>query len=130
MFDVNIKIIEDLKNFITTVSGNREILNKFCANEKDFTRSRKLPFKKLTLLILKLCKKTLSIELENFFEEMGCSMSCSVSAFIQQRIKLEPVFFNLWNMILQRSYYYRYGDAVKRWKGHRVITVDGSSVAL
>jgi Transposase DDE domain len=130
MFDVNVKIINDLKNFITVVSEQRAILSKFCLGEKDFTRVRKLPFEKLALLILKLCKKTLSIELEDFFEQMGCCMPCSVSAFTQQRIKLEPMFFYLWNLVLNESYYFRHGDAVKRWKGYRVVAVDGSSISL
>ena len=130
MFDVNVKIIDDLKNFITIVSDERDILSKFCTGEKDFTRMRKLPFQKLTLLILKLCKKTLSVELEKFFEEMQCDMQCSVSAFTQQRSKLKAVFFHFWNAILQGSYYFHYGDAVKRWKNYRVIAVDGSSISL
>lgn len=130
MFDVNVKIITELKNFITIVAGNREILKRFCVSDRNFIRTRKLPFEKLTLLIAKLCKKTLSIELEKFFEEMGCSMNCSVSAFTQQRIKLEPVFFYFWNMVLQGSYYLHYGNAARRWKGYRVIAADGSSISL
>ena len=130
MFDVNVKIIADLKNFITNVSGDREILTRFTTAKTDFCRTRKLPFEKLILLILKLCKKTLSMEIEKFFEEMGCSMNCSVSAFTQQRIKLKPVFFYLWNRVLQASYYAHYGNAVKRWKGYRVIAADGSSISL
>lgn len=130
MFDVNVKIIAELKNFITMVAGDRMLLNKFCCSQTDFTRNRKLPFEKLTLLIAKLCKKTLSIELEKFFEEMDASMPCSVSAFTQQRIKLMPVFFYFWNMVLWKSYYLYYEDAVKRWKGYRVIAADGSTVSL
>ena len=130
MFDVNVKIIAECKNFIEIVAGNRDILKKFCVSEGDFTRNRKLPFEKLALLITKLCKKSLSVELEKFFEELGCSMSCSVSAFTQQRIKLEPVFFYFWNMVLWGSYYLYYGKEVKRWKGYRVIAADGSSISL
>lgn len=130
MFDVNVKIIAELKNFITIVAGNREVLKKFCVSDRDFIRTRKLPFTKLVLLITKLCKKTLSIELEKFFEEMGGTMSCSVSAFTQQRFKLEPVFFYFWNMVLQGSYYFHYGNAVRRWKGYRIIAADGSSISL
>ena len=116
MFDVNVKIIAELKNFITIVGTNREVLSNFCVSDRDFIRTRKLPFARLVLLITKLCKKTLSIELEKFFEEMGDSMCCSVSAFTQQRLKLEPAFFYVWNMVLQGSYYLYYGKAVRRWK--------------
>jgi hypothetical protein len=130
MFDVNVKIITELKNFITIVTGNREVLEKFCVSDKNFIRTRKLPFARLVLFITKLCKKTLSIELEKFFEEMGGTMNCSVSAFTQQRLKLEPVFFYWWNMVLWGSYYLHYGNAVRRWKGYRIVAADGSSVSL
>ena len=130
MFEANVKIIAELKNFITIVSDNRAVLEKFCVSDRDFIRTRKLPFSRLVLLIAKLCKKTLSIELEKFFEEAGCPASCSVSAFTQQRIKLEPVFFYCWNMILQGSYYLYYSNSIKRWKGYRVIAADGSSISL
>ena len=49
MFDVNVKIITELKNFITIVSGNRQMLEKFCVSDKDFIRTRKLPFARLVL---------------------------------------------------------------------------------
>ncbi len=130
MFDVNVKIIAELRNFITIVAGDRKILKEFCSSDKDFTRTRKLPFEKLALLITRLCKKTLSIELEKFFEEMDSSMTCSVSAFTQQRIKPEPVFFYFWNMVLWGSYYLYYRNNVKRWKGYRIIAADGSSISL
>lgn len=130
MFEANVKIITELKNFITIVSGNREILDKFCISERNFIRTRKLPFARLVLLITKLCKKTLSIELEKFFEEMGGLGNCSVSAFTQQRLKLEPAFFYFWNMVLHESYYIHYGNSVRRWKGYRIIVGDGSSISL
>lgn len=130
MFDVNVKIIEDLKNFIVLVANDRSILNSFCSSSKDFIRNRKLPFEKLVLFIARLCKKTLSIELESFFEQAGCSINCSVSAFTQQRIKLKPILFYFWNMLLWNSFYTYYGNAVKRWKGYRVVAADGSSISL
>lgn len=130
MHDTNVKIITELKNFISIVDENRSLLNGFCVSNKNFIRTRKLPFKKLVLLIIKLCKKTLSIELEKFFEEMGSSLHCSVSAFTQQRFKLDPVFFYWWNRVLWESYYHYYGNAVKRWKGYRIIAADGSSISL
>lgn len=112
------------------VCGDRQILQNFCLSHTAFTRDRKLPFGRLVLLITRLCKKTLSVELERFFDEIGGSMSCSVSAFTQQRIKLNPVFFYVWNMVLVGSYYLYYGNAARRWKGYRLIAADGSSISL
>jgi hypothetical protein len=130
MFEANVMILKELRDFVLTICNDRELLNYFSISEKDFTRTRKLPFDKLVLLIAKLCKKTLSVELERFFEEMGVDMSCSVSAFTQQRMKLKPVFFYLWNMVLQKSFYHHNANEVKRWKGFRLISADGSTVSL
>ena len=52
---------------------------------------------------------------------MGSTIYCSVSAFTQQRIKLEPLFFYHWNIVLWGSYYFYAGEQVKRWKGYRDI---------
>ena len=123
-------VIRELKEFLSTVKDNRELLDRFCRSEKDFTRDRKLPFDKLVLLIGKLCKKTLSLELEQFFEELGIKESCSVSAFSQQRIKLRSTFFYWWNIVLWSSYYHVCAKALKRWKGYRIIAADGSNVSL
>lgn len=130
MKEANLKIITRLKRFVTQVSGNRTLLDKFCVSDQAFVRNRKLPFGKLVLFITKLCKKSLSIELEKFFEEVDGTVHCTVSAFTQQRLKLKPVFFKCWNKLLQKSFYHHYGHAANRWKGYRIIAADGSSISL
>lgn len=130
MLSVNVKIIEELKNFLFLVSKDQQLLSVFRTSEKDFTRNRKLPFEKLVLLIAKLCKKTLSVEIEQFFEQINIDLPCSVSAFSQQRMKLDGLFFYWWNMVLWQTFYVLGGENVKKWKGYRVIAGDGSSVTL
>ena len=130
MFDANIKLIEELKEFVSIVSSDIELLEHFRHSPKDFVRSRKLPFVKLVLLIAKLCKKTLSVEIENFFTESGETKSYSVSAFVQQRVKLKPIFFCIWNKFLCSTWYHLNKDTVKRWKGYRVVAADGSNATL
>lgn len=127
---IGIKIISELKSFVSLISQDERSLNNFRKSNKDFTRNRKLPFERLVLLIVKLCKKTLSIELEKFYEELGEPEACSVSAFTQQRIKLKASFFAWWNRVLWSSYYYYSGTSIKRCKGFRVIAADGSNVSL
>ena len=127
---IGIKIISELKSFISLVAQDDNLLGNFRKSPEDFTRNRKLPFERLVLLIVKLCKKTLSIELEKFFEELGDPNSCSVSAFTQQRIKLKSSFFCLWNRVLWSSFYYYSRPDIKLWKGFRVIGADGSNVSL
>jgi len=130
MLDANIKIISELKSFIFLVLSDHKLLEKFSTSPGSFTRTRKLPFDKLVLFITKLCKKTLSVELEQFFDDWGCEYNCSVSAFVQQRLKLEPFFFCWWNMLLVNSFLHYYGNEVKRWNGYRVVAADGSNVSL
>lgn len=130
MFATNLKIIAELKQFISLVNEHPEVLKKFSSSDKDFSRERKLTFPRVVLLIGKLCKKTLSVELDKFFEELDLKLTCSVSAFSQQRRKLLPLFYKAWNEVLLLSYYFHYGNNVKRWKGYRLIAVDGSNVSL
>jgi hypothetical protein len=130
MFDANVKLIEELKEFVSIVSSDSELLSYFRCSPKDFIRSRKLPFEKLVLLIGKLCKKTLSVEIEDFFTDSGDSQSCSVSAFVQQRAKLKPLFFLLWSQFLCDIWQQLNKDVVKRWKGYRVVAADGSNATL
>lgn len=130
MLDANVKIIQHLKSFLIRVIDDPCLIRQFSQSENDFTRTRKLPFDKLVLLIAKLCKKTLSVELETYFAEINAPMPCSVSAFSQQRIKLEPSFFYCWNMVLWMNYYLHYGKRVRRWKEYRVVAADGSGICL
>lgn len=130
MLETNVKIIEELKEFISIIVQRPDVLKQFCNNESDFIRSRKLPFERIVLLIVKLCKKTLSVELEQFFEGINLQTSCSVSAFTQQRMKLNPEFYRVWNELLYCCYYHYYSKEVKKWKGYRLIAADGSNVSL
>jgi hypothetical protein len=84
------------------------------------------------LFIAKLCKKTLSHELDVFFaNDMSQSkVSCSVSAFSQQRHKLSSFFFEIWSKVLCESFYHYGQEQIKRWNGYRIIAADGSAISL
>lgn len=131
MFDVNIKIISELKSFLQICTNDSEVMALCRTSRSAFIRNRKLSFERLVLFIVKLCKKTLSVELDRFFEnELNDLRGCSVSAFSQQRGKLDHLFFQLWNEVLYRSFYHYGGDHIKKWRGYRIIAVDGTSVSL
>lgn len=130
MLVANIKIISALKEFLITVSENMAYKNLFRNAETDFTRKRKLSFDKLVLLIVQLSKKTLSVEIEKFFDNINVISSCSVAAFSLQRMKLNPSFFYSWNMVLWKNFYLQYGNNVKRWRGFRVLGCDGSNISI
>jgi hypothetical protein len=130
MLEANIKIISSLKDFLILVTSNNEYKDLFKMNKVNFTRSRKLPFETLALMIVKLCKKTLSVEIENFFSDLNTNLSCSVPSFCEQRMKLVPMFFYAWNKEFLNSFYQEYGSKVKRWNGLRVLGCDGSNISL
>jgi hypothetical protein len=130
MLESKVKIIDELHQYLNLVMNEQEILEKFTFSPGDLTRKRKLPLNILALFISKLCKKTLSVELENFFQEMGLEQSCTVSAFTQQRKKLQATFFQSWNDLLVLSYSYHCSNEIKRWNGYRMVAVDGSNISL
>lgn len=130
MFDVNLKIIYELRIFLDLVCSDKRLTRLFSVSEHDFTRSRKLPLGTLAILISKLCKKTLSFELDSFFTDLKLPNSCSVSAFSQQRMKLLPEFFDVWNKVLVDSFYSYSAGNDRRWKGYRLIAADGSNISL
>lgn len=129
MLEANLRIINELKLFLQMTVEDSNLLSVFSTSPGDFKRRRKLPFERLVLLIARLCKKTLSVELESFFAEFDLSLDCTVSAFCQQRKKLDPLFFKVWNILLCQAFY-TYSKNIKRWSRFRVIAIDGSNISL
>lgn len=128
MVEANVKIIEELKSFIKTVAEQPEIRELFTTQVGDFSRDRKLPMQKVVALIINFLKRSLSIELREFFDILGSPENgCTKGAFCLQRVKLKPLFFQLWNHFLVQGFYHHYGDAIQRWKGFRLLAVDGST---
>ena len=132
MSDVNLMILSELKSFLNICVCDTDVMDIFRKNKADFIRNRKLSFKDLILFIVKLNKKSLSVALDQFFEDelKDPARSCSVSAFSQQRIKLDHLFFQVWNEVLYESFYFHAADQVKKWRGHRVVAADGSAISV
>lgn len=125
----NLSIIRGLKDFIDHVFNDRTLLSSFSMVENAFTRKRKLTFDKLVLFIINLNKRSLSLELESFFQEIDLP-SCSLSAYCQQRIKLDPIFFYYLNKVLIIHFNQAMEGKINRWKGYKLIAVDGSNLSL
>jgi hypothetical protein len=76
---------------------------------KDFTRRRVLTFNLLVILIVYALKRSLSVELQDFFARFySGERTCSKQAFCSRRAKLKPVFFHDWNQILVEGFYQQY----------------------
>ena len=131
MIDANLKIISELKEFLKLVVEDPKLREVFFSKQQDFTRNRKLSFEKLILFLINLSKKTLSVELKEFFDLLLVSeLRCTKSAFSQQRQKLHHCFFKIWNELLTSCFYHYYQDHVKRWQGFRLWGIDGSTLYL
>lgn len=131
MVKANLEIIEELKNFLTLVSSDPEIRKLVTESKNDFSRERKLPLERIAGIIINMPKRSLSIEIQEFFEGLENGLeSCTKGAFSLQRTKLKPLFFQTWNKWLVENFYSAYGNRVKRWQGFRLLAGDGSTVYL
>jgi len=120
-----LQIIERITNFLECGKSNP----KYKRSSKDFTRDRKLNFTRVVLFIMNLPKKSLSVELDDFYRLLGKDKEiCTKSAFSQARKKLRHVFFIDWTEALLRFYYE--SCKAKRWKGFLLLSVDGSKGSL
>ena len=89
----------------------------------DFTRNRKLPFRKIISLLLSMEGGSLANEMLKHF---GCSADiASASAFVQQRSKINAAAFpNLFDLFVSKT------DSPKLYKGLRLIAADGSVIQI
>jgi len=129
MDTANLRIIIELKKFLTQIPSQAKLWRSCVTSEKAFTRTRCLPLSTLVLMILNLPKRSLNIELHSFFTRIK-KVKCGKSAFSMQRSKLKPLFFELWNRTLIQSFYHHYKNRVKRWKGYVLLAFDGSVFSL
>ena len=91
--------------------------------EKDFTRNRKLPIKKLIEFLIFMGGNTQTKELlEHFKFDIKRP---TASAFIQQRNKLKPEALSFVLNEFLNSF-----EKFKTFKGYRCIAVDGSKVSI
>lgn len=128
MTDTNLAIIHALREFIDGVHEKKW----FIENKNHFTvDDSKLNFQRLVSLILNLPKKSISLEIEEFFQVIGKpELSCTKSAFTQQRSKLSFQFFSALNAKLLEENHLQNSKSFKRWKGFILCGVDGSTINL
>lgn len=108
-----------LKRCINEMSAHPQMFAKNPG--KDFTRERKLPFKQVLKSVLSMTGKSIRGELMDYFD-LSSSMP-TVSAFVQQRNKIDPRAFEALFHSFTNSI-----DEQKRFKGYRLLAVDGSDL--
>lgn len=131
MVAVNVKIIEELKCFLTLILSNPEVKEICFERKEDFTRDRKIGFSETVLLMMNMIKRSLKIEIQDFLDYgLVKKINYTKMAFILQRKKIKPIVFEAWNQLLVDCFYHYYGNRVKRWNGFLLIGVDGSTAYL
>lgn len=130
MVEANLKIIDELKQVLNKIAKDNDLRQLVVANPEAFSRDRKLTMQRLIGIIINLPKRSLSVEIKEFFDILQLDDCATKGAFCLQRSKLLPVFFQIWNQFLVEGFYKHYGDKVLLWKGFRLLAVDGSMVYL
>lgn len=131
MVEANVKIMQQLQQYILLCCQDPQLRHHFITDPSDFSRIRKLPMQTVVLLIINCLKRSLHVEIQDFFvQAMQQPIACTKSAFCLQRIKLRPLLFSVLNRLLVDSFYEQYGSELKCWKGFRVLALDGSTACL
>ncbi len=108
---------------------------KYRVSEKDFTRNRKLTFDAMALCMIKLLRQNVQVELNSYFSninkfENNKLLCATTSAFVQNRRKIKSEMFYDLNKIIANDFYQDNDDYVKLYKGHRLLSIDGSTINL
>ena len=96
---------------------------------KDFTRQSPLRFERVGMMILRGHKMSIQNGLNKVFGELGAVEEVvSAGAYSHARQKVKAELFAHLNAIVCGDYYKKYEaeGGVKRWRGHRLIGMDGS----
>ena len=87
-----VHIIEDLRRFLIESNANKE---KYTTYATAFTKPKKLSFMLTVLFLLNLPRKSLGVEIEDFFKLLGKEeLTCTKSAISQSRYKIKPTICN------------------------------------
>lgn len=100
-------------------------------SEKDFTRQRVFGFGRLVLFQVNLATKSLSVELTRFFHRIKYNVeekSFTKQSYSEARMKMKHEAYKELNEDLVKEYYT--DDDYKKYKGYRLIAIDGSRIGL
>jgi hypothetical protein len=101
---------------------------------EDFTRERQLTFPVVMLFILQKTAKSIQRHLHEFLNRLGGGElydSVSAGAWTHARAKLRhTAFVELNAELVVPTAYHPERKEVRRWRGHRVLGIDGSTLRL
>lgn len=118
--------------FINNLGKSQFMLEDFlfkCANRlkpEYFSRESKMGFKETMLFILNMEKKTIQLELNNFFDKiLKRDDTISKQAYLEARQKIDPKAFIELNDVITNTIYNECED-IELWNGFRLSGIDGS----
>ena len=128
MLSTNLEIINEIRTYLSHLDKNKK---DYVVKKEAFSRVRCLSFLRVIGLIVKLPKRSMSIELVDYFEELeSVDQVCTNSAFTQARYKLKWELFRDLFAKSSELFYAKKTGQVKRWKGYRLRGCDGSTLNL
>jgi hypothetical protein len=86
-----------------------------------------MPFKKLIYFLLSMIKESSQNALERYFGKTGDIVHMSQQAFSEARQKIK---WEALREMFEATVHALYGEGVKRWRGFRVLAIDGSKINL
>lgn len=112
--------------------NDRNFVQVHRVQDKAFTRERKLTFSVVMLLLLQKTVRSIQVHLHEFFTQWGGLPKVTASAWTQARAKLRHTAFIELNerVILHHVYDPQSDFGVRRWRGHRLLAIDSSCLAL
>lgn len=122
--------------FITALTATQAMIDDYsfkCSNRvkpEYFTRNGKLDFKETLFFMMNMVRKSLQLELNDFFETvLKRGMPVSKQAYSEARQKIEPkAFIELNDRINQVIY--EESNEYKLWNGYRLSAIDGSVLEI
>lgn len=96
--------------------------------ESTFTRNSPLTFRRTVALVIGLLRKSMAIELFDFFERLNLP-SVTKSALVQRRQLIKPAFFRDFFRFSVQQFYLSFRN-YKTWRGLRVFAIDGTGQRL
>lgn len=129
MEGISALLISYLREFIT----KQEVIEKYRTCPKHFTRKRKLPFWRVSVLILQGWTNSIQNRVNKFFKSLGSLEELpTATAFCKAREKIKPELLKAMNEETVNFFYTNYEQEglVKRWKGFLLWATDCSSMNL
>jgi hypothetical protein len=105
-----------------------QFMNRHKCNPSNFSRTRKLGFYDVAILLLRKSVKSLQLVLNEFVTHTCKNFTVTASAFTQARSKISYTAFVELNKDIVNLYYREKKDQINTYKGYRLLGFDGCKI--